>query len=121
ALDAVEEVRPEPPRLGRELEPAEERQHLLEPDAELEPGEVRADAVVRPTEAEGGMAVRVAPDVEPLRLRGPVLVPGRRAVPERDLVARADRDSVQLDVPRGRAPEVQQRRRPAQDLLHGRG
>ena len=50
--------------------PVEVRQELLEPDPDLELRQVRAEAEVRPAEAEGDVAVRRAADVEASAGRG---------------------------------------------------
>ena len=60
--------------------------HLLEHDLDLEPGEVGAGAEVRAAGAEGHLRVRVAADVERVRVVEDLLVEVARDVPGGELV-----------------------------------
>ena len=94
ALDAVEEVRAQARRRACELDAVEVRDHLLEPDLDLELGQVRAEAEVRPAEAEGEVAVRLPADVEAVGVGELLLVEVARRVPHRHLIARLDSAAV---------------------------
>jgi hypothetical protein len=79
-LDAADEVRGAPPRrlaVG-ERQGGHAPHQLLEEDAQLEAGEVGAEAEVR-ADAEGDVVVGRAPDIEPMRLAkgGGIAVGGR--------------------------------------------
>ena len=71
--------------------------------------------------AEGEVRVRIARDVEAERVGEDALVAVRGRVPERDLVAGADRLAAERDVARRGAAVVGGGARPAQDLLDGAG
>ena len=89
---------------------------LVEHHADLEPGQVRAQAVMHAvTEAE--MRVRVAREIEAERIGEHVLVAVRGRLPEHHLVAGAHRLAAELEVARRGAPVVRGRMRPAHDLL----
>ena len=66
---------------------------------------------------KGQMGIRVAVDVEPLRIRKHVLVAVGRRVQHGDLLAGLDPGAGQLGVLGRRPPEVMQGVGPAQDLL----
>src|SRR5689334_7236172 len=66
ALDAVEEVGAQPRRRRGELDAVQVRDHLLEPDLDLQLREMGAEAEVGPAEAEREMAIRLPADVEPV-------------------------------------------------------
>src|SRR5262249_60197672 len=118
-LDPVEEVRAEAVGRACGLEPVEVRDHLLEPDSHLEPGEVRAQAEVRAAEAEGEVPVRRARHIETIWVREPSLVEVARRIPDDHIVPRADRLSVRLDLPCGGAAEVVHRVGDPEDLVRG--
>src|SRR5215471_16111440 len=115
-LDAADEVRGEPLDRAGELDLLEARQEVTIGHLELEPRHVGAGAEVL-ADAEGEVTVRVAVDAEAVRVLEDLLVAVRRGVEERDDVAAADALPAQLDVGRGGAGEVDDRARPAQDLL----
>src|SRR3954470_6630849 len=64
ALDAVEEVRPQPVHRPGELDAAQPRQELLEDDADLHARQVGTEAGVHAARPEGDLLVRRAADVE---------------------------------------------------------
>ena len=68
-------------------------------------------------EPEREVEVRVAADVEAVRVGELALVPVGRRVPQGDGVAGPDRDVAELDVGDRGAGELDDRRRPPQDLL----
>ena len=94
------------------------RQQLLEEHPPLEPRQVHAEAVVL-GDAERQMRVRLAVDVEPLRVVEDRFVAVGRRVVHRHLVAGLDLDVAQLGVGGRGATEVVQRVGPPQDLLDG--
>ena len=71
----MEEVGPKTPRLARQLEPIEHRQHLLQPNAKLKAREVGAEAEMGAPEAESQVPVRAAADIETVRVRELIPVP----------------------------------------------
>ena len=96
-------------------------QHRFEQYRELHAGQVGAETEVGPAAAEGDLCIVGSADVE---LLGPIehrLVPIGRRVPHDDLVACGDLGSGQFGVHCGGSSHVQDRRRPADDLLHGVG
>ena len=102
-----------------ELDAVEVRDHLLEPDLHLELGQVRAEAEVRPAEAEREVAVRLPADVEAVGVGELLLVEVARRVPHRHLIARLDPAAVHRHVARRRAPEVVNGVGAAEDLVGG--
>ena len=70
---------------------------LLERDAQLEPGQVRAEAPVHAA-AECEVAVGGALEVDVVGLREPALVDVRRAEQDRDPLARFQSLAADLDV-----------------------
>src|SRR3954462_9055950 len=94
-------------------------QQLAEDRAQLGAGQRRAETVVRAPAAEADVVIGIARDVEAPRVLEGVGVAVARVVEEDDLLALADRLAVKLDVARGRAPEGQYRRGPADELLDG--
>src|SRR3954447_5562557 len=84
-----------PLNITRSFDAGERRQQLLEHDADLEPGEVRAEAVVQAV-TEADVCVRVAAEVEPHRVGEDRLVAIRGSLPDQDLVPRLDHDVAQL-------------------------
>ena len=98
------------------------RSELLEHHADLQAGEVGAEAEVRAAAAEGDVLVRRAPDVEAERVVEHVLVAVGRDVEDDDLVAFGDAPGRGS---RCRAVAVRRkcmhRRRPAEHLLDGDG
>src|SRR3954454_4339143 len=83
------------------LDARERRQQLLEHDADLEPGEVRAEAVVQAV-SEPDVRVRVPAEFEQHRVLEDRLVAIRGSLPDQDLVPRLDHDVTQLGRTRGR-------------------
>jgi hypothetical protein len=79
-------------RFGQRHRGPEAAGHLGEQQRQLEAGQVRPDAEVRPV-AEGDVGVGTAGDVEPERVDEDVLVPVGRRVQEDDPVP-LDRKSV---------------------------
>ena len=89
---------------------------LVEHHPDLEPGQVRAEAVVHAvTEAE--VRIRVAAEVEAERIGEHVLVAVRRRFPEHHLVAGVHGLAAQVEVTRRGATVVRGRVGPAHDLL----
>ena len=91
-LDAADEVRAQPFDRPDELYIREPRKKLFERDPHLEPGEPGAETEMV-TDAESDVLVRIAADVEALRLGERLVVVVRRNVPENDFVAGSDGDS----------------------------
>src|SRR6202050_4646346 len=87
-LYPVEEIGPEPAGLAVELDVRHPLGERGEQHPELERGQVPAQAEVRPAAAEPDVRVRVAADVEPLRVLEHALVAGGRGVEDHALVAR---------------------------------
>jgi hypothetical protein len=79
---------------------------------------VRAQARMPTSSAEGEVGVRMAGNVEAVSVVEDQLVPVRGVEEEHDLVAGFYLGSRQRDVCGGRAAEVDDRRRPPEDLLH---
>ena len=76
-------------------------------------------AVMRPAATEAKMPVRIAGQIQ---LPGPlehVVITIPRVVEENDLLPGRERLAVDLDLPRGRAPERHHRGSPADELLDG--
>src|SRR5262245_4314524 len=117
ALDAVDEVGAEVLGRAGDLEVGDAARDLAEHHAHLAAREVRSEAVVRAGAAEADVLVRRARDVEAIGVAEDVLVAVRRVVPEHDLLAGADLLAGQLGVARGGPPEVDDRARPADELL----
>ena len=92
-------------------------EQLLEHHPDLAAGEVGAEAEVRTAGAEPDVLVRRAGDVEAERVGELALVAVGRVVEHHDLLALLDLLPADLGVPRRGAAEVDDRRRPAHDLL----
>src|SRR5262249_45235621 len=90
---------------ARELAALEAEQELREDRAQLEPGDVRAEAHVL-AHAEGEVAVRAAVDAEREGVAVHLLVAVRRGVEEGERIAGADLRPAELDVGGRRAREV---------------
>src|SRR5215469_3237828 len=96
-------------------------QQLLEQDADLEPGQVRAQAQVGPR-AESEVAVAWPGHVQRVRVGKGARVTVGRPVQQHDLVAGTDLLAVPVMGARRRAAHVQDRGHPADELLdRGRG
>src|SRR5689334_11328588 len=78
-LDAVEPARAQPHRVARAGDGGHVVGDGVEDEVDLEPGQVGADAVVRPATAEPQVRVRVAHDVEALGLGEDLVVEVGRA------------------------------------------
>src|SRR5439155_20289192 len=106
ALDAVDEVRAQQLRPAGDLEIGQPAQQLAKHDRRLAPREVRTQTVMSARAAEADVLVRLAQDVEAVRIREHRLVAVGRVVPEHDLLARAQLLTAELGVLRAGAPEV---------------
>src|SRR5215472_6942320 len=105
-LDPMDEVGPDIAHRAGQLEPADAGQQLLQQDAQLQPGQMAAEAVVWAALAKAQMVIRLASDVEGVRMVEDRLVAVARCVPHNHLVAGPDRRVVQPYVTGGRTPEV---------------
>ena len=92
--------------------------HLVERHPAFEARQRGAEAEVGAV-AEGEVAARVAVDVEPVAIRELAVVAVGRPGQEEHRAALGDRVAVELDVPRGAAPDVRRGRLEAQELLDG--
>src|SRR5262245_14996100 len=119
-LHAADQARVQPLDGAGELDRLDPGQEVLIGHDELEPRQVRAEADVL-AHAESEVAVRAAVDPELERRLEDLLVAVRGRVEERERVALADALAAQLVVRRRGAREVDDRRRPAHDLLDGGG
>src|SRR4051794_12744352 len=99
-----------PHRTGR-LEMYELRRQLPEHRPQLPSGQVGAETEVL-AEPEGEVKVRVAADVEAVRIGELALVSIGRRVPERHRVASSDEGAIQLVIRDGGASELDDRRGP---------
>ena len=104
-------------RRARELEPGHPAGQRGEHDAHLQPGDVRAQAQVRPAAAEGQVPVGGAADVECVWRLELGLIPVSRHIPEHHLVAGLDARAAQLGAGRRGAPHEVGRAGPPQHLL----
>src|SRR6202044_1487606 len=121
-LDAVQEVGPQ--RIGRadRADIGQQLEQHTERDRELQPGQVGAEAVVRPGGAEGDVRAGLAGDVERGGVAEVLLVLVGRAIPEHHLVSRRELLVAEHDaVPGDRAAHVQHGRCPADDFLNRAG
>ena len=82
---------------GAQADPREALQQHLQRDAGLEARERRAEAMVDAA-PEREVGVRVAPDIEPVRIVERVRIPVARAEQDEDVVAPAQRESVHLAI-----------------------
>src|SRR6266403_2530305 len=80
ALDAVDEVRAQQLRRAGDLEIGQPAQQLAKHDRDLAPREVRTQTVMSARAAEADVLVRLAQDVEAVRIREHRLVAVGRVV-----------------------------------------
>src|SRR5437764_14727118 len=92
------------------------RAKLVEERGRLEPGEVGAEAEVRP-DAERELRVRLPAEIEPVGVGEDGLVAVRRGVVEDDLVAGAHLPAFELDAAGRGAAEIQHGGDTAQERL----
>ena len=104
--------------LADDVDPRSRFEDLVDQLDELQPGQRRTQAEVRSAAAERHVGRRRRPTgVEAQRIIEHRLVEVGRGVPHDDLVAGRDLGAGELGVGRGGPPEVQDRRRVADDLL----